>query len=360
MMTFRWEDIDHSLVRLRLVEPSIEMNRLIKADEHRIRFEQRGNLNRNTVPSLILQMLQDRADEWARKTYDIYCDVWQKQGNEKSGAFLRAVFARGIHVTLRARAAAIASEFVGYAVRTAFPTSLKQAHLQGLDLNMRRMEYSWQRRIEIEAKECEHAGRIAKSRLATLTNEQTSQKENSSGLAGESNRQPAAGSGQSVPAVALLDRTRPGPRSKRPESFVVCAGTLWRTAVAKSGPRVSIAGLSEVASELDAAKHVPPADYLEGHCAREVRAFNSRHSRSKPGPLLTWSQLVLYGDKDHLQGMRRLLSRCASLPPQGQLSVQFSEPFPLPTRSVLPRRFRSRLATLGTRHHKQPVPNRPP
>lgn len=62
-MLFRWEEIDHSLARLQLVELSIEMNRLIKADESRIHFEQRGNMNGNTVPSLILQMQQNRADD---------------------------------------------------------------------------------------------------------------------------------------------------------------------------------------------------------------------------------------------------------------------------------------------------------
>jgi hypothetical protein len=312
-MPFRWEDIDHSLARLRLVDLSMEMNRLINADESRIRFEQRGNLNRNAVSTLILQMQQDRAEEWAQKTYDIYCDVWQKQGNAKSGAFLRAVFARGIHTTLRARAGAIASEFARYAVRTAFPTGLKQAHLRSLDLNMRRREDRWRRRIEIEAKECEHADRIAKSRTETPIYRQTSQKENFPGLVGESNRQPAAGSGQSVPDLSLGNRMRPGPRPKRSESFVVCAGKLWRAAMSNSGERVSIAQLAQIALELDAAKHLPPAEYLEDNCAREVRAFNSRHSRSEIGPVLTWSQLVSYGDKDHLQGMRRLLSRCASV-----------------------------------------------
>jgi hypothetical protein len=313
-MPFRWEDIDHSLARLKLVELSIEMNRLINADERRIRFEQQGNLNTNTVPSLILQMQQNRADEWAQKTYDIYCDVWQKQGNAKSAVFLRAVFAHGIHSTLRARAGAIASEFTRFAVRTGFPVTLKQAHLRSLDLNTRRMEDRWQRRIEIEARECEHADRIAKSRGAALILGQTSQKENSSESVGESNRQPVAGSGQSVPALSALNRTRPGPRPRRSESFVVFAGKLWRMAISNSGKRVSIAQLAQIALELDVAKYLPPAEYLEDKCAREVRAFNSRHSRSEIGPLLTWSQLVSYGDKDLIEGMRRLLSRCASVP----------------------------------------------
>lgn len=310
-MPFRWEDIDHSLARLRLLDLSIEMNRLISGDERRIRFEQRGNLNTNSLPSLTLQMQQDRADQWAQKAYDIYCDVWQKQGNAKSAAFLRAVFAHGIHTTLRARAEAIASWFTSRAVRTAFPIALTQAHLRTLDLNMRRLEDRWRRRIEIEAKECEHADRIARSRLAILANGQTYQKENPSRPVVELNQQPATGIGQSVQALALGNRTRPGPRPKRSESFIVCAGTLWRRAMSNGGTRVSTTQLAQIALDLDAAKHLPPGDYLEDRCAREVRAFNSRNSRTKIGPLLTWSQLVVNGDKDHLQGMRHLLSRCA-------------------------------------------------
>ena len=170
-MSFRWEDIDHRLVTLRLVGLSKEMNRLISADESRIRFEQRGNLNRGAVRSLILQMQQNRANEWAQKTYEIYCDVWQKQGNAKSAAFLRAVSVRGIQPVLRARANAIASEFRRFAGSTAFPKTLKQAHLQSLDRKMREIESDWQRQLEIGARECEIAERATQSQPA-LTNEQ--------------------------------------------------------------------------------------------------------------------------------------------------------------------------------------------
>jgi hypothetical protein len=104
--------------------------------------------------------------------------------------------------------------------------------------------------------------------------------------------------------------TRPGPRAKRSESFVICAGTLWREATCKTG-NVSIDKLREVATALDTANYLPPAGYLEGKYAREVKDFNSRNSNSKIGPLLTWSRLVSHGDKHHVQGMRRLLSRCA-------------------------------------------------
>ena len=54
MPLFRWEDIDHSLVRLRLIDLAEEMQRQIQADERRIQFENRGNLNSNNVPSVAL------------------------------------------------------------------------------------------------------------------------------------------------------------------------------------------------------------------------------------------------------------------------------------------------------------------
>jgi hypothetical protein len=113
-------------------------------------------------------------------------------------------------------------------------------------------------------------------------------------------------------------RTRPGPLSKRSGSFVSYAGSLWREAISETGT-VSIDKLREIATVLDNAGYAPPATYLEGKYARELKDFNRRHSNSKIGSLLTWSQLLSHGDKDHLQGMRRLLSRCAkrNRPPSG-------------------------------------------
>ncbi len=315
MLLFRWNDIDHRLVVLKLVGLSEEMRDRMKADESRIRFENRLNLNSNTVPSLILKVKVERADEYAWRVYEIYCSVWQTQGYVKSAAFVRAVCAHIVRM-LGVRAGSIAHEFSRFVRATSLPSSLRTAHLSKLDLRMRQLQGRWHRCLEIEAKECEHAERIARSRVATLTNGQTSQKESLSGVLAGLNQQPAAASGQSVPALALRNRTRPGPRSKRSESFVFCAGALWRTAISKSGSRVPFAELSEIASKLDTANHLPPADYLEGKYAREVKDFNRCHSNStKIGPLRTWSQLVSNADKDHLHGMRRLLSRCANAPP---------------------------------------------
>jgi hypothetical protein len=157
MPVFRWEDIDHSLVSLRMTDLAEEMHVQIESDERRIRFENRNNMNSMAVPSLVLKMKQGRADDWALKVYDVYCDVWQKQGRQKSAAFVRAVFLQGVLPTLRARTGSIAAQFSRFAVATNFSSTARNAMLQGLQLNMQRLEDRWRRRIEIEAKECEHA-----------------------------------------------------------------------------------------------------------------------------------------------------------------------------------------------------------
>jgi hypothetical protein len=106
-------------------------------------------------------------------------------------------------------------------------------------------------------------------------------------------------------------RGKPGRKPKAPEGFVAYAGGLWRKAISHERNNVTNDQLREIAVALDETRHLPPAAYLEGKCAQEIRHFNSQHSNSKIGPIQTWLQLVSYGDKHHLRGMRRLLSRCS-------------------------------------------------
>jgi hypothetical protein len=319
MPFFRWEDIDRSLVSLRLTDLAEEMHRQIAADEERIEFENLGNLNDNTVPSLVLKMKQDRADEWARRVYEIYCDVWQTQGYVKSAAFVRAIWLRGILPVFRARTGAIAAEFSSLAKRTSFPGDLRDAHLQSLRLNMLRLEDRWRRRLEIEAKEWEHAERRAKLLQQKVREGNVATNEAPRGATAEANEQAPTGESRQAegnnglvlrPAIRPKIR-KPGRHPKLSRDFVVCAGTLWRKATG-SHSKVSDDQLRQIASSLDAAGHLPPSEYLEAKSAAELKAFNSRNSNSKIGPVKTWSQLISVGDKDHLRGMRRMLSRCAS------------------------------------------------
>jgi len=102
-----------------------------------------------------------------------------------------------------------------------------------------------------------------------------------------------------------------GPPPIRPSKFVEFAAALWQKSLDRN-EKVNDQALSELALRLDEKGFLPPTKYLEGRCARELRAFNSRNANSKIGPIMTWSRLVKDGDKDIVRGMRRLLSRCAS------------------------------------------------
>ena len=113
------------------------------------------------------------------------------------------------------------------------------------------------------------------------------------------------------PVVVPDEKLLAGRKSKRPEGFVRYAGMLWQHAISEGKTKVSDDQLRQIASALDAAGHLPPSVFLEGECAQELKAFNSRNAKSKIGAVKTWSQLVSLGDKDYLRGMRRLLSRCA-------------------------------------------------
>ena len=106
---------------------------------------------------------------------------------------------------------------------------------------------------------------------------------------------------------------RRGRLAGRPQEFTALACELWLAArnALPTQTRVSDGQLSEIARKLDERGYGPPSEYLEGKCASDLKAYNSKNSASKPGPIKTWEKLVLHGDKDHVRGMRRLLSRCA-------------------------------------------------
>jgi hypothetical protein len=156
---FRWEDSDHSLVRLKLMDLADEMRRQIEADERRIQFENRGNLNSSTVPCQVLKMHLSRTEEWARGKYEIYCEVWQIQGRVKSADFVRTVSARAVLDTFRSRTAVIANRFSKSARRTSLPFGVRDAMLEHFRMEMSRLEGRWRRRFRIEVRECEHAER---------------------------------------------------------------------------------------------------------------------------------------------------------------------------------------------------------
>jgi len=164
MSAFSWENIDHRLVALKLHGLADEMREQIERSERRIRFENRMNANDAAAPHQILEMKEQTADEWAQKTYEIYCEVWQKQGEQRSGAFIRAVYERGILPLLRAFGASIAHQLRLFGTRTNFSPPILDGMLKGSDLRMQQLQDRWRRRIEIDALECDHAKAIIQTK----------------------------------------------------------------------------------------------------------------------------------------------------------------------------------------------------
>jgi hypothetical protein len=149
--------VDHELVRLKLSALAEAMHSQIAADERRISAENRLNQNTNAFPSLLLDMKVERTDEWMRKTYEIYCEVWLRQGFEKTAEFIRAVIGKGLMPVLAARTGAIKHEFELFVVRTGFNSELAKAHTKSLQLRMESLGNKWKRQLEIEARETHYS-----------------------------------------------------------------------------------------------------------------------------------------------------------------------------------------------------------
>jgi hypothetical protein len=127
-------------------------------------------------------------------------------------------------------------------------------------------------------------------------------------------------SAQTPTGISATPKARSGRPARLAADFVDFAGGLWLNAKRQNpGSRSGSKALSKatndelaaIASSLDSKNYIPPAKYLERQFAHELMSYNSRNSNSKAGAIKTWSQLVSVADKDHLRGMRRLLSRCA-------------------------------------------------
>jgi hypothetical protein len=154
---FHWQDVDHTLVNLKLTDLSEDMRTQLTDGERKIYFDNRLNENSMAVPHHLFQLRKRIADERVQKTYDIHCQVWEKQGYARSAEFLRAVYSHSLLPTLRAQAGAIAEEFSMFALRTNLPKSIVDPQIEMIRREMGKLEARWYRRIEAEARESELA-----------------------------------------------------------------------------------------------------------------------------------------------------------------------------------------------------------
>ena len=100
-----WEQLDHHLVKEKWFAANEELREEIAREVNQIYSKNRGNLNSAVIPSEILEMKLRKIDEWAKRKYSIYCEVWLLQGNEISPVFVRTVYAMDIRRLIDQRGA---------------------------------------------------------------------------------------------------------------------------------------------------------------------------------------------------------------------------------------------------------------
>ena len=155
--TFHWELIDHRLVGSKLTNLAEEMSESIRAEIGQIQFDNIGNSNSQTVRSQMIAMHLRRTDEWIEKTYNAYCEVWEKQGHPKTAAFIRAVSSHAIATIISARTNAVVAELSARRARTGSQIEPHNARIESFKRSMSRLAARWARKLEIEARECAHS-----------------------------------------------------------------------------------------------------------------------------------------------------------------------------------------------------------
>jgi hypothetical protein len=143
---------------------SEEMRRSVAAEEAQIRFANLRNENSGTVPTLLLKMHERLVDQWIAKTYEVYCEVWETQGNVKSAEFIRAVSLNAIPLIIAARTTAVVGEFAQANKAMGRSAEPHDARMASFKSSMQRLATRWTRKLEIDARECGHRTHIANQR----------------------------------------------------------------------------------------------------------------------------------------------------------------------------------------------------
>jgi hypothetical protein len=267
--------LDPNLLLPKLEEISRAMNERAVAGTGNIRAVIRKSGNTAGYWPRFFELHEKLAEEWATKLFDAHCETWKEQNGVVSPAFIKWVRDTKIIPMIKQRQSTVISPLS----RLRRPPD--GIAMRGWSLRMGKLVAQWNRKLEAEAVRLKYRS-VERPQQQTNTNSSN---------------------------VLTQSKGRP---PKRAADFCARAGELWTEALKHAtGKKVSADQLAEIASELDRLKFVPPGEYLESSFASQVKTFNRNHSNAKRGPIKTWSKLVEHADKDHLRGMRKLLSRCA-------------------------------------------------
>lgn len=109
--------------------------------------------------SAIFQLEIDHLKKWAHELYQLYLQVWEIQGKEKTSELVRAIFRNEIVPLIQRKKEDISCELRLRFKRTGSSDGILNAYLQELERIAPRVESDWRRRTEVEARELEYRGR---------------------------------------------------------------------------------------------------------------------------------------------------------------------------------------------------------
>jgi hypothetical protein len=313
-----WSQLDprnNPLTRLKIKTAHKNYRSELRTETNAIVRGNRGNFNGSAIPWALLRMELKKTDEFAEQQYSLFRDVWLDLGGVETAAFIRTISWKVIQPAFDWRKSGVAHAQRTRCLRSGglFPALPQETVWREFD----QLKGDWRDKLEMKALERE-ARSHGRALTAALHNS-----EGSANPRRDKDQIPTilgVNAAVSPVGISAAPKARSGRPARLDSDFVDFAGGLWlnakrRTLGSRSDSRalskVTHEELAVIASSLDSKNYTPPARYLEKHSADEVRIYNSRHSNSKTGAIKTWSQLVFVADKNHLRGMRRLLSRCA-------------------------------------------------
>ncbi len=152
-----WVQIDHKLSSLKAAEISEEIRLAIKAEANRISSQQRSNDNWMAVRQMQVAAEVRFTNEWVEKLYTAYCDVWTKQGETKTAVFIRCVFHKAIEPLIEMRKHNALNWITQELRRTGGRMDIWNAVKSSFEAELTRLDRRWRRKLQIEARECQHA-----------------------------------------------------------------------------------------------------------------------------------------------------------------------------------------------------------
>lgn len=334
---FRWEELDQRLLSPKTNDLAEEMHKRALEAESRISFDTARSGNSAGYLSQWLDFQEQLTDEWAERLDAAYCETWRQQNHSNSAAFIRAVRGRAIADLIAARKSSVRSGVLMRAQRMGeAPNSIA---LDQWSRRIDRLSTRWNSNLEAEAAANEYKAAPRSENVSLERQCVFNQHENFQAAIRKKkarvqeidlivNTAPPMGSSRSSrlrlieeklyleQAIAELEaedsrllaqkavaiqrdrmtlpnvspsssKARPGRTPRLHRDFVDFAGKLWLEATRADNAKVLYSQLEEIASNLDTKDYLPPADYLEGSFASELRSFNSHHSNAKQGTIKT-------------------------------------------------------------------------